>query len=174
MIQSGGVGNHCRSPFILTKEGKSIQSVITVCVVTSPYLTEMTPLTVFCFRPSHNAIQLRQIQLKVDETAGNSSSNSPHGTAEFFIRHAAVLLFLAPHLSHRLRLEKLKDTLATVLPLHQTLVPLWVDQNVPDEFPQVSATRRCRQTVGHHELNVFLCVHGCSTDMHLHIDKDAK
>lgn len=86
--------------------------------------------------------------------------NSPHGTAEFLVCHAAVLLLLAPHLSHSLGLQKLKDTLAAVLPLHEALVPLWVDQNVPNELPQVSATRRCRQTVGHNELNVCLCVHG--------------
>lgn len=106
--------------------------------------------------------------------------NSPHGTAEFFVRHAAVLLFLAPHLSHSLRLEELKDTLAAVLPLHQTLVSVWVDQNVPDELPQVSATRCCRQTMRHSKLNVFVCAwmyihkHASQTDTHPPSDKDAK
>lgn len=78
-----------------------------------------------------------QIQWKADETAGilGHYMNSPHGTAEFLICHAAVLLLLAPHLSHSLRLEELKDTLTAVLPLHQALVPLWVDQNVSDELP---------------------------------------
>lgn len=61
--------------------------------------------------------------------------NSPHGTTEFLICHAAVLLLLTPHLSHSLRLEELKDTLATVFPLHQALVFFWVDENVPDELP---------------------------------------
>lgn len=61
--------------------------------------------------------------------------NSPHGTAEFLIRHAAVLFLLAPHLCHGLGFEELKDTLTAVLPLHQALVPLRVDQNISDEFP---------------------------------------
>ena len=61
--------------------------------------------------------------------------NSPHGPAEFLVRHAAVLFLLAPHLGHSLGLQELKDTLPAVLPLHQALVPLGVDQNVPDELP---------------------------------------
>lgn len=71
---------------------------------------------------------------------------SPHGAAEFFICHTGVLLLLAPHLSHGLRLEELEDTLVAVLPLHQTLVLFRVNQDIPDEFPQVSATRCCQDT----------------------------
>lgn len=69
-------------------------------------------------------------------------TQSPHGTTEFLIGHAAVLLLLTPHLSHCLWLEELEDALTTVLPLQEALVPLWVDEDVPDEFPQVSASRR--------------------------------
>lgn len=68
---------------------------------------------------------------------------SPHSAAEFFIGHAGVLLLLAPHLGHGLGLEELEDALVAVLPLHQALVPLGVDQDVSDEFPQVGAARRC-------------------------------
>lgn len=89
---------------------------------------------------------------------------SPHGTAEFLVGHAAVLLLLTPHLSHRLRLEELEDALATVLPLQQTLVPLWVDEDVPDEFPQVSASRCCRnQPVS--SLEVFITSLGIFTPL---------
>lgn len=72
----------------------------------------------------------------------------PHGAAEFFIGHAAVLLLLPPQLGHSLRLEELEDTLTAVLPLHQSLVLvlLWVDQDVPNELPQVCPTRRYRGT----------------------------
>lgn len=69
---------------------------------------------------------------------------SPHSTAEFFICHTGVLLLLAPHLGHGLRLEELEDALVAVLPLHQTLVLLRVDQDISDKFPQVSATRCCQ------------------------------
>lgn len=69
---------------------------------------------------------------------------SPHCAAEFFICHTGVLLLLAPHLGHGLGLEELEDTLVAVLPLHQTLVLLRVDQDISDEFPQVSATRCCQ------------------------------
>ncbi|KAK6321099.1 hypothetical protein J4Q44_G00080750 [Coregonus suidteri] len=45
----------------------------------------------------------------------------------------------ARQLGHSLRLEELEDTLVAVLPLHQTLVLvlLWVDQDVPNELPQM-------------------------------------
>lgn len=65
----------------------------------------------------------------------NCYMNSPHCTTEFLVRHAGVLFLLSPHLSHSLRFEELKNTLAPVLPLHQALVHFWVDQNVPDELP---------------------------------------
>lgn len=69
---------------------------------------------------------------------------SPHSAAEFLICHTGVLLLLAPHLGHGLGLKELKDALVAVLPLHQTLVLLRVDQDIADEFPQVSATRCCQ------------------------------
>lgn len=61
--------------------------------------------------------------------------DSPHGTTELLVGHAVVLLLLAPHLSHGLGLEELEDPLAPVLPLHESLVLLGVDENVPDELP---------------------------------------
>lgn len=60
---------------------------------------------------------------------------SPHSSAQFLISHAAVFLLLTPELSHSLRLQELKDTISAILPLHQALVLLRVDQNVTDEFP---------------------------------------
>lgn len=68
----------------------------------------------------------------------------PHGAAEFFIGHAAVLLLLPPQLGHSLRLEELEDALTAVLPLHQSLVlvQLWVDQDIPNELPQVGPSGR--------------------------------
>ena len=62
---------------------------------------------------------------------------SPHGPAQLLVGHAAVLLLLAPHLSHGLRLDELEDAVAPVLPLHEPLVLLGVDQDVPDELPQM-------------------------------------
>lgn len=63
----------------------------------------------------------------------------PHGAAQLLVSHAAVLLLLAPHLRHGLGLEELEDPLPAVLPLQQTVVLLGVDEDVPDELPQVSA-----------------------------------
>lgn len=68
------------------------------------------------------------------------SACSPHGAAELLVGHAAVLFLLSPQVSHGLRLEELEDALTAVLPLHQALVLLWVDQDVPDELPQVGST----------------------------------
>lgn len=88
---------------------------------------------------------------------------SPHGTTEFLIGHAAVLFLLTPHLSHCLRLQKLEDALTTVLPLQEALVPLWVDEDVPDELPQVSASRRWRNQpqLVHWRSSISLLVFSC-------------
>lgn len=64
----------------------------------------------------------------------------PHGSAQLLIGHAAVFLFLAPELSHGFRAQELEDALAPVLPLHEPLVQLGVDQDVPDELPQVGTS----------------------------------
>lgn len=73
---------------------------------------------------------------------------SPHGAAQLLVRHTAVLLLLAPHLGHGLGLEELEDAFVAVLPLHQTLVLLGVDQDVADEFPQVGSTGGCQDAEG--------------------------
>lgn len=64
----------------------------------------------------------------------------PHGSAQLLVGHAAVFLLLAPELSHRFRAQELEDPLPPVLPLHQPLVQLGVDQDVPDELPQVGTS----------------------------------
>lgn len=68
----------------------------------------------------------------------------PHSATEFLVCHAAVLLLLAPHLSHGLRFEELKNTLAAIFPFHQAVVLLRVNQNISDELPKMSAPRCCR------------------------------
>lgn len=73
------------------------------------------------------------------------SRSSPHGPAEFLIGHAGVLLLLAPHLGDGLGLEEFEHPLPTVLPLHQALVLLGVDEDVSDELPQVGATWCCKE-----------------------------
>lgn len=81
-----------------------------------------------------------------EQTRVRLQTDSPHGAAQLLVRHAAVLLLLTPHLSHGLRLQELKDALAAILPLHQALVPLGVDEDVSDELPKVSSSRSCAQT----------------------------
>lgn len=67
----------------------------------------------------------------------------PHGSAELLISHAAVLLLLPPELSNSLGLQELEDAISAVLPFHQTLVLLRVNQNVPDELPKVGSSWSC-------------------------------
>jgi len=66
--------------------------------------------------------------------------HSPHRSAQLLVGHAAVLLLLPPELSHRLGAQELEDALTSVLPLHQPLVQLGVDQDVTDELPQMSSS----------------------------------
>lgn len=68
--------------------------ILLVCVLGLVRLTS---------EPHLHHIRFRHIQWKADEPT-RILSCSPHCTAKFLIRHAAVLLFLAPHLSHSLRL----------------------------------------------------------------------
>lgn len=69
---------------------------------------------------------------------------SPHGPAELLVGHAAVFLLLAPQLGHGLGAQELEDALPPVLPLHEALVELRVDEDVPDELPQVRAPGGCK------------------------------
>lgn len=69
-----------------------------------------------------------------------AATRSPHGPAQFLIRHATVFLLLAPQLGHGLGPQKLENALLPVLPLHEALVELRVDEDVPDELPQVGAS----------------------------------
>lgn len=64
----------------------------------------------------------------------------PHGPTELLIRHAAVLLLLPPELSNRFGLQELEDAIPAVLPFHQTLMLLRVDQDVPDKLPKVGSS----------------------------------
>lgn len=65
---------------------------------------------------------------------------SPHGPAQLLIGHVAVFLLLAPQLGHSLRAQELENTLVPVLPFHEAFVELRVDEDVPDELPQVGAS----------------------------------
>lgn len=66
---------------------------------------------------------------------------SPHSPAQFLVSHAAVFLLLPPQLGHGLGLQELEDAVSAVLPLHQALVLLRVDEDVTDELPQVCTAR---------------------------------
>lgn len=94
-------------------------------------------------RLTDRPVKLRYLKLMFGKLTEKWSS--PHGTAQLLISHAAIFLLLAPHLSHSLGLEELEHPFSTVLPLHQTLVLLWVNQDVSNELPQVSTARSCGQ-----------------------------
>lgn len=67
----------------------------------------------------------------------------PHGSTELLVRHAAVLLLLPPKLSNSFGLQELEDAVPTVLPLHQALVLLRMDQDVSDKLPKVGSSWSC-------------------------------
>lgn len=67
----------------------------------------------------------------------------PHGSTELLVRHAAVLLLLPPQLSHGFGLEELEYAIPSVLPLHQTLVLLRVNQDISDKLPKVGSSWSC-------------------------------
>lgn len=71
----------------------------------------------------------------------------PHGSTELLIRHAAVLLLLPPELSNSFGLQELEDAIPAVLPFHQTLVLLRMDQDVPDKLPKVGSSWSCNGAV---------------------------
>lgn len=77
---------------------------------------------------------------------GDPVGRSPHGPAQLLVGHAAVPLLLAPQLGHGLGAQELKHTFSPVLPLHEALVELRVDENVSDELPQVGAPGGCKTT----------------------------
>lgn len=81
---------------------------------------------------------------------------SPHSSAQLLVSHAAVFLLLTPQLCHSLRLQELKDAVSAILPLHQALVLLRVDQNVADELPQVCTAWSC-QVRGGGRLTLVQC-----------------
>lgn len=67
-------------------------------------------------------------------------ASSPHGPAQLLIGHVAVLFLLAPQLGHSLGAQELEDAFMPILPLHEALIELWVDEDVPDELPQVGTS----------------------------------
>lgn len=69
---------------------------------------------------------------------------SPHGSAEFLVRHFRVLFAHSPHPRHLLRAHHAEHTLPSVLPPDQGRVVLWVEQQFTDELPQVQHTVSCR------------------------------
>ena len=65
------------------------------------------------------------------------TGDSPHGSAELLVRHIRVLFAHAPHARDFLGPDDPEDALASVLPANQRRVSLGVEQQVPDELPQV-------------------------------------
>ncbi len=73
----------------------------------------------------------------------------PHRSTEFLVGHTAVIFLLAPKLSHSFRFKEAENPLGAILPFDQAGVALGVQENVPDELPQVRSTRICG--------NMWLC-----------------
>lgn len=78
------------------------------------------------------------------DSAHPQARHPPHGPAQLLVGHVAVLLLLPPQLGHSLGTQELEDALMPVLPLHEALIELWVDEDVPDKFPQVGAPGSCK------------------------------
>ena len=80
-----------------------------------------------------------------EEQGRGGAGHSPHCTAQFLVVHARVALLVAPQLAHSLRVDDPKHTVLLVLPANDRRVCDRVQQQVPDELPQVVALGYCNQ-----------------------------
>ena len=62
--------------------------------------------------------------------------NSPHGSAQLFVRHLGILLAFAPHFGHLVRLHELEHAVLAPFPPDEARVRPFAQQQIPDELPQ--------------------------------------
>jgi hypothetical protein len=61
---------------------------------------------------------------------------SPDGAAHFLVGHFVVSFLSAPHPRNLARADDLEDPSAAVLPLDDTWVVLWAQEQIAQELPQ--------------------------------------
>ncbi len=98
-----------------------------------------------------------------NRSEAREDGGSPHGSAEFLVGHAGVVLDGAPEAGQVLALDDAEDALVDVLPAHHARAVLGFVQQVADELPQfaVAAAVCCAESVNvniikpplHHQKN---------------------